>query len=218
MHRDFCFAGGSARPEYRKAHSKHSVLDMFAFFQFCPIPRESSYFSSDESNNHQVSPAGSRHGKQNSSTKKNPVQNCFAMFFCPAQQPSSAVLEPISEDASIGGTLEDGSNNNKAAPGCLAGIFGGVFKRQESIILSNKESDVESTNNDDDLLNKEDYEQIERQLERALKHSTSSLITYGHKDVVYALKSIHLDRVSSSDFMKELKNEGKYLLQHISSL
>lgn len=131
-----------------------------------------------------------------------------------------AVLEPISEDASIGGTLEDGSNRRtkKAEPGCLAGIFGEIFKRQESIILSNKGSDVESNHDDNDLLNKEDYEQIERQLERALKHSTSSLITYGHKDVVYALKSIHLDRVSSSDFMKELKNEGKYLLQHISSL
>jgi len=37
----------------------------------------------------------------------------------------------------------------------------------------------------------------------------SSMISYGtKKDVYYALKSIHLDRCSSEEFKKELKNEG----------
>jgi serine/threonine protein kinase len=40
----------------------------------------------------------------------------------------------------------------------------------------------------------------------------SSLITHGHKDVHYALKSIHLDRCSNHTFIDELKNEGSCVL------
>ena len=41
------------------------------------------------------------------------------------------------------------------------------------------------------------------------KKSSSSMISYGtKKDAYYALKSIHLDRCSSEEFKKELKNEG----------
>ena len=37
--------------------------------------------------------------------------------------------------------------------------------------------------------------------------SSSSIITYGRKDVTYALKSIHVDRVRDSVYRKELMNE-----------
>jgi serine/threonine protein kinase len=37
--------------------------------------------------------------------------------------------------------------------------------------------------------------------------SSSSIITYGRRDVIYALKSIHIDRVKDAVFRKELMNE-----------
>jgi serine/threonine protein kinase len=37
--------------------------------------------------------------------------------------------------------------------------------------------------------------------------SSSSIITYGRKDVIYALKSIHIDRVKDAVYRKELMNE-----------
>jgi serine/threonine protein kinase len=43
---------------------------------------------------------------------------------------------------------------------------------------------------------------------KVLQHKASSLISYGgKKDVVYALKSLILNRVSTEDLMEELKNE-----------
>jgi hypothetical protein len=45
---------------------------------------------------------------------------------------------------------------------------------------------------------------------KVLLHKPSSLISYrGSKTVIYALKSLHLDRCTSVTLKEELKNEGK---------
>lgn len=49
---------------------------------------------------------------------------------------------------------------------------------------------------------------------KTLKHQYSSIITYGSgKESYYALKSIHLERCTSVEFMEELKNEVEILKQ-----
>lgn len=49
---------------------------------------------------------------------------------------------------------------------------------------------------------------------KTLKHQYSSIITCGSgKELYYALKSIHLERCSSVEFMEELKNEVEILKQ-----
>jgi hypothetical protein len=45
---------------------------------------------------------------------------------------------------------------------------------------------------------------------KVLQHKPSSLISYkSSKTVIYALKSLHLDRCTSTTLKEELKNEGK---------
>lgn len=142
-------------------------------------------------------------------------QNCFTLFCCPARQSPSSALTPISEDRSVAGSGKGDESLESASPErCWDGVFGGLFHRSLKQQLNSDRSSCKGRFDFDDakdenILTKADYEEIDRHVERKLKHSTSSLITYGHKDVEYALKSIHLDRVSSSDFMKELKNEGR---------
>ncbi|CAB9509998.1 MAP kinase-activated protein kinase 2 (Fragment) [Seminavis robusta] len=194
--------GGSARSAYLKTHGKPKGF-FGSFFQFLPFSRHNSDASYT---------FGS--GSTNRRTQQQPKQhNCFALFCFPARhKKDSALLDPIMED-------DDGADGKKSQDqGCWGAWFGGGATSVESSRhdgsggkasrhQSFSPKDSFSEQNDDDLLKQEDYEAIERQVQRALKHSTSSLITYGHKDAVYALKSIHLDRVSNSDFMKELKNE-----------
>lgn len=51
--------------------------------------------------------------------------------------------------------------------------------------------------------------QLKSKNSKVLEHKPSSLISYGgKKDVVYALKSLHLDRCTNTELKEELKNEG----------
>ena len=211
--------GGSARAGYRKSQRQpYKFLNMFPFLlQFCPINRHPP-ISSEESQAYQGMSAisGSDEWRDNSGNGS----NCFTLFCCPARQSSDSVLAPISEHRSLAASIS-GNSDKGDSQGCWEGVFGGFFHRSTSRQHHTSERSStkgsfdfdSSTSDDNNVLNKEDYDEIERHVERTLKHSTSSLIHYGHKDVVYALKSIHLDRVSSTDFMKELKNEGKRLLR-----
>ena len=52
------------------------------------------------------------------------------------------------------------------------------------------------------------HQQKER---RSLHSQPSQLVSYQKKDMVYALKSIHLNRCSSETFRRELENEGNYV-------
>lgn len=197
--------GGSARPDYVEKHAQPKILEIFPFLRFFPIQRQ---FSNEY---YQASPAITRRGS-GSELKIRKEQNCFTMFCCPAKKNVSSVLDPISEDASVAMDIEISQSDKNSFQGCWDGIFGG-FSRQLEPPKPDKDSDIDTSDNSEDVVKKEDYEAIGRQLDRALKRSTSSLITYGHKDAVYALKSIHLDRVSNSDFLKELKNEVSILKQ-----
>lgn len=205
--------GGSARVQYRKLHAPpNKIFAMFPFLlNFCPTKQRTPSSSETSSGGYQKMSALS--GNSNWIDSDNNGQNCF-LFCCPARQSPSSALTPISEDRSLTGSVQEGGSiESESRGGCWEGGFGVFFIHSTTRQSSSRRSSTKGSfdfddSADDNLLTKEDYESIDRHIEKKLKHSTSSLITYGHKDVEYALKSIHLDRVSSSDFMKELKNEG----------
>lgn len=184
--------GGSARPEFIKKHSRHhSSMGWFSKSLFCPFASQNSRALSGLTTSEDSDMDES--GQQQ--------RGCFATWFGPPQNKySDVVLESASEDESS----RESFNNNKQKR-CFC--FGGNSQQQQQSSRSVEESML-----------LEEHQNLKREVERALKHSASSLITYGHKDVVYALKSIHLDRVSSADFMKELKNEGMCCLFFILSM
>jgi hypothetical protein len=139
-------------------------------------------------------------------------------------------LDPIHEHGEEGGNNNIAGGRSDNLQGCfsnICGFFSKYAKKADILVRTSARSDEalplkkqhslysnnSSENSRGSVLDQNDYADIERQLERVLKRSTSRMITYGHKDVVYALKSIHLDRVSSSDFMKELQNEVSILKQ-----
>jgi hypothetical protein len=178
--------GGSARPDFIKKHPpKLSIFEEW----FKPIHRQSSEFSFTFSS-----------GRQAEGTQE---MNCFSLFCCPVKETrASSSLDPIREDASLGGTLEDVNSQQQGCWGNFLLRF--MRKNGQNANYTTISAKIGSEQSERDI-----KAQIEDELEKELKHSTSSMITYGHKDAVYALKSIHLDRVSNADFMKELKNEGK---------
>ena len=209
--------GGSARAQYRKSHAPpNKIFTIFPFLlDFCPTKRRpTSYSSETSSGRYKKVSALSGSSNWTDSDRYHNGQNCFLLFCCPTRQSPSSALTPISEDRNLAGPVQEGvSIESGSRGGCWEGVFGGFFhhsttRQSRSGRSSAKGSFDFDDSADDNLLTKEDYDSIDRHVERKLKHATSSLITYGHKDVEYALKSIHLDRVSSSDFMKELKNEG----------
>jgi serine/threonine protein kinase len=201
--------GGSARPKYRKVHAQPKSPFRWWLLRFCPMQRTTSDAS-------HVS--GQRNG--NPPSRQPQPSNCFTLFCCPAgPKPNSLLLDPILEDD--GPESEDDEKERNLHPiswwrRFLFGSTGGDNNSSHSsaggeskqrATFTTKDSLLSDTNNSEDPLTKEDYEAIDQQVRKVLQHSTSSIITYGHKAVIYALKSIHLDRVSSKDFMTELKNE-----------
>ena len=225
--------GGSARPDFveKRSQPKALLFGLFPVPDFWPLQKHPSDVLQRSGKNSGRSANGSSSGRRTPKsgrnspghlhkTNQNPGQACFAMFCCPAQQKDNLLLDPIHEH-------EENMATKKRDDNFLQGCFGhicGLFKQQqhtrkaasnarseETASLKKQESLYSNSSSDgsdkDNILDKKDYDVIERQLQKVLKRSTSSIITYGHKDVVYALKSIHLDRVQSSDFMKELKNE-----------
>lgn len=189
--------GGSARPEFIR---KHPPTSIFQFPPCCPIQRQSSDFSY----------AFSSAGQQGDGSQRLSM-NLFSRFCCPSQESKASLsLDPIREDASVGGELDEENLNLGCWDGFLQRFMPQTRKGKEFVSISpkgnSKHNDLYA---DETPPLKEGAHSLDESPGRALKHSTSSMITYGHKDAVYALKSIHLDRVSNSDFMKELKNEGK---------
>jgi len=167
-------------------------------------------------------------GEYDQYQQRNNIRNKCFFFFCPALESSTpGLLVTISED-------EDAARGHASDKSDKQGCWGGLLGWRQSTTANNEKQQphhqqakrAQTTNTrpvsthssfdfdnsshhsaESNLLTKTDYEQIDSQMNRALQHSTSSIIHYGHKDVIYALKSIHLNRVSNSDFMKELKNE-----------
>lgn len=62
----------------------------------------------------------------------------------------------------------------------------------------------------------EDDEDRSLPARRALKHQPSSMVSHNNKgEMVYALKSIHLERCGNETFRRELENEGTVPVEDI---
>lgn len=224
--------GGSARPEFVQAQSWNKVFGWIPVpFAFCPLRTCTSDVSHNNEENSKLVYGESgrsipgRNSPHTVPKEETASQNCFVMFCCPAFEKSNPLMSPISEIENRGSRITEKKHDRILLQGCFSGSFCPLLAKTETSVSKISSRTGESTllrttdslqsassNEMEDKygdLDKKNSEEVERQLDKTLKRSTSSMITYGHKEVIYALKSIHLDRVSSADFMNELKNEGR---------